>query len=307
MMTLNIRSATLVLAVFAAGAAYSQDTGTSTVAVNGGQIAYAEHGSSDGEPLVLIHGGFVADTFLPLAQEQALSSYRIIRPHLRGHGDSSPLPEDEERFGINEHADDILALLDALSIEQAVLVGNSLGGSVALQAALDAPERVSSLIIVEPGNTRDFIEALQIEREHFGREPAGPPQIPADREGRIAFLEGIFGGPENLERLPGAYEQGLGNGMDTFILGETLGYLWEFDTKTDLPKLHQPILFVHAQAIYALMAGWFWQNGQDVHTWHFENGHHVMFLEWPEQFAEGLVYFLDNHNADQGDDGNRSE
>jgi 3-oxoadipate enol-lactonase len=268
------------------------------VPVEGGQIAYAERGPADGEVLFMIHGGFMADAFLPLAVEDELSSYRIIRPHLRGHGRSSPIPAEAERFGINEHASDMVALLDALEIEQANLVGHSLGGQVALQTALDVPDRIRSIIVIEPGFTSDFSQTLARHAEDWTGEPAGPPPntLPTDREGRIAWFDRMmvsaFGGRENVERIPGAYEQALDSGLTTFGLTRTKGYLWQFDTRDDLPNLHQPILFMYAGDDYALLAGWFWQNAQDAMLYRFEDGHHSMHMERPEEVAMAIAHFL---------------
>lgn len=72
-------------------------------------------------------------------------SYRVIRPDLRGFGET-PLPGEPFSF-----ADDVVALLDHLAVEQATFVGSSLGGRVALEVAATHPQRVSALLLLCPG------------------------------------------------------------------------------------------------------------------------------------------------------------
>lgn len=78
---------------------------------------------------------------------QALGSrLAAMRYDLRGFGQSSVLTEIPY-----SHADDLLAILDTMGIEQCDLVGVSMGGSIALNFVLDHPERISNLILISPG------------------------------------------------------------------------------------------------------------------------------------------------------------
>jgi pimeloyl-ACP methyl ester carboxylesterase len=67
---------------------------------------------------------------------------------LRGHGRSDP-PRDH-RYGLEDYAQDLRAVLDGLRIDRAVLVGHSLGGGVALVFAAGSPDRVAGLLLVDP-------------------------------------------------------------------------------------------------------------------------------------------------------------
>lgn len=102
-----------------------------------------------GEPLLLVHGnlsnGAVWREQLTLLPE----GIRGIAPDLRGYGDSEAAPVDATR-GLRDFADDLVALLDALGLDAVHVAGHSLGGGVALQLALDAPQRVRSLTLVAP-------------------------------------------------------------------------------------------------------------------------------------------------------------
>src|SRR5262245_46646771 len=103
--------------------------------VGGTTLEYESSG--DGEPVVFVHGAFVADAFGPLVAEPSLrDKHRLITYRRRGYG-SSHRPAGP--FGVARQAADCRALLRHLGVERAHVVGHSLGGCVALQLALDVP------------------------------------------------------------------------------------------------------------------------------------------------------------------------
>ena len=99
-----------------------------------------------GEPVLLI-SPVLADGFLPLLAEPALTDrYQLIRYHKRGWVGSTHTPPP---VTIADHADDAAALLDHLGVERAHIAGHSSGAAVAAQLALDHPEAVHTLILLE--------------------------------------------------------------------------------------------------------------------------------------------------------------
>jgi 3-oxoadipate enol-lactonase len=107
-----------------------------------------------GFPLVVIHG-WASDGLSYLFQFPLAYHYRLILPDLRGHG-RSPKPQTECTAEIL--ASDVSRLLEKLAVEKAIICGGSLGGAVALQFALDYPQKVEALILVNTASTLSSIQ-----------------------------------------------------------------------------------------------------------------------------------------------------
>lgn len=112
------------------------------VTLNGARIRYERAGS--GLPVILLHAG-IADRRMWELQVHALAKhFDVIRPDMRGFGESE-VPTT--RWSA---LDDVLALMDELHLKPAHLVGCSMGSALALDFALDHPERISKLVLVGP-------------------------------------------------------------------------------------------------------------------------------------------------------------
>lgn len=124
----------------------------------GQRIAYAEAGvESDAAPVILLHGGAV-DHRMWTPQLSAFEGRRVIAPDARGHGESS------DAGTAYRLTDDLIALLDALELERVVLVGLSMGGGTAVDAALEYSERVAALIVSGCGTSEpDFIDPWSVD------------------------------------------------------------------------------------------------------------------------------------------------
>lgn len=94
----------------------------------------------DGTPLVLLHGGAV-DRRMWAPQLDGLAGRRLLVPDARGHGGTS------DARAPYRLCDDVVALLDALEVPRAVLVGVSMGGGTAVDTALEHPDRVAGLVV----------------------------------------------------------------------------------------------------------------------------------------------------------------
>ena len=110
------------------------------------ELEYTVRGN--GEPVLLIHPGIFADWFTPFFAEPVLvSHYRLVHYHRAGCAGSSHVAGS---VSLSRQATHARSLLQHLGIVRAHVVGHSSSGNVALQLALDFPEVVQSLAILEP-------------------------------------------------------------------------------------------------------------------------------------------------------------
>ncbi len=134
---------------------------TLDVAVAGGEMRVGLwEGPSDAAPAVLlIHGVTASHLSWPFVAER-LPHARVIAPDLRGRGRSNGLAGPA---GLDAHARDLVAVLDALGVERAVVVGHSMGAFVALVLGDLHPERVSRVVLVDGGLPLDLPEGLSVD------------------------------------------------------------------------------------------------------------------------------------------------
>jgi pimeloyl-ACP methyl ester carboxylesterase len=116
----------------------------------GGQrLAYTEYGSGP-RVLVLLHGLLLSQRMhATLAQALAQRGNRVVTLDLLGHGESDR-PPDMWRYSMPEFGREVIALLDHLGTEQAVVMGTSLGANATLEAAAFAPERLRGMVVEMP-------------------------------------------------------------------------------------------------------------------------------------------------------------
>ena len=167
-----------------------------------GDISTMEAG--EGPPVLLIHGlGATKASFLPTLAAIA-ERHRVISVDLPGFGDSTkPIgaPYDARFF-----ARTMVALLDALELERADAIGNSMGGRVAIELGLSHPDRVRRLVLLAPSlgwlRERRWAKLLRLVRPELGLIQPAPRGI----------VEGIV-----RRTIPGAQDGWAAAGVDEFL------------------------------------------------------------------------------------------
>jgi pimeloyl-ACP methyl ester carboxylesterase len=126
-------------------------------------VAYAEFGPAEGPPVLLMHGfPYDIHAYAEVAPMLAQAGCRAIVPFLRGYGGTQFLSADTPRSGEQAALGaDLLALLDALAIPQAVLAGYDWGGRAACVVAALWPERCAGLVSLNSYNIQDIGRALE--------------------------------------------------------------------------------------------------------------------------------------------------
>jgi pimeloyl-ACP methyl ester carboxylesterase len=120
-----------------------------TFSLDGQRLAYSVHGGGP-RVTVLLHGLLFSQRMHDaLAQELARRGNRVVTLDLLGHGESDR-PLEMWRYSMPAYGRQVIALLDALMVDEAVVLGTSLGANVALEVAAAAPERLRGMVIEMP-------------------------------------------------------------------------------------------------------------------------------------------------------------
>lgn len=250
-----------------------------------------------GHPVLLIHGAFITDTYRPLLEAPELADgYHLVTYARRGYTGSTPTTETTTVEG---QSGDAQTLLDDLGIDQAHVIGHSYGGCVALQLALDAPDAVCTLSLLEPalmvgdsapGYRASLEEACQRSREQGAAE--------ALDDGLEARWPGY---KDPLEaRVPGAFDQAVRDAEAAFE-HELPGLLtWSFGQE-EARRIDPPTLSV--------LGGWseelwdrFGQTHEALLAWLpdvegvvLPGVAHFPQVEDPEGLADALTSFWAKH------------
>jgi pimeloyl-ACP methyl ester carboxylesterase len=121
----------------------------STFTLGGHRLAYTTYGEGP-RVIVLVHGLLLSQRMhAELAQALADRGHRVITLDLLGHG-RSDRPSDMWRYSMTTFGAEVIALLDHLEVDEAVVLGTSLGANTALEAATLAPERLRGMVIEMP-------------------------------------------------------------------------------------------------------------------------------------------------------------
>ncbi len=265
------------------------------VNLDGVTLEYAIQGA--GEPVLLIHGSIIADACLPLLAEARLTShYRVIAYHRRGFAGSA---RAQGPVTMREQATDVRALLRHLGLPRVHVAGHSYGAAIALQWALDAPEEVRSLALLEPPlmewipSGPAYWEWVASVRERYAR---------GEKEGVTdAFLTGVAGPAYRhvLDKvLPlGAFARAVAD-IDTFFQVELPELQrWHF-TVEDARRLRSPVLAVVGSETapifregHALLTQWLPQAEELL----VPHATHALQLMNSGAVADGLARFFARH------------
>jgi pimeloyl-ACP methyl ester carboxylesterase len=131
--------------------AYSEfGGGPASVVPGGGRGRTAKSSAAQDRPLILLHGLLLSqEMHRPLAEDLAARGNRVITVDLLGHGESDR-PRDMWRYSMSFYGEQVVALMDHLQIDQAVVMGTSLGANAALEIAASKPDRLRGLVIEMP-------------------------------------------------------------------------------------------------------------------------------------------------------------
>lgn len=156
-----------------------------SVMVDGTEWPYLEGGPSDGEVLVLVHGFGADKDNWSFAAQHFTGTYRLIAPDLPGFGEND-LSADRD-YSIKAQTHRLMRFLDALGIHKCHIGGNSMGGFIALQTALDHGDRLTSLTLL---NNAGVASANESELQQLASDGKSPLVVRAleDVDRLMAFV-----------------------------------------------------------------------------------------------------------------------
>ncbi|MDH6236759.1 alpha/beta hydrolase [Cryobacterium sp. CG_9.6] len=120
-----------------------------TIVVDGVVIAYQAWGSTDGDPVVLVHGGAAHAGWWDHIAPNLTARHRIIALHLSGHGESG----HRHTYSLSQWASEVMAVAASESSTPPILLGHSLGGLIALTAAADAAHAIRGTLAIDSSIT----------------------------------------------------------------------------------------------------------------------------------------------------------
>ena len=263
--------------------------------VNGVELEYEVRGA--GEPVLLIDM-LIADCFVPLLPEPALADgYQLIRYHKRGWVGSTHTPPP---VSIADHAADAAALLDHLGVRRAHIAGHSTGASIGAQLALDHPETVHTLTLLEPTLLslplgRAFVEAAT---------PVFEAYASGDHSGAFAMFVSAASGLEweacrtlLEERIPGVVAQSIKDADSFFGVELPAVAEWTFGPE-QAAAIRKPVLSVigaKTQPLWVEIAEFLRSTLPRVEECTIDGVGHLLQIQRPVPVARAMAGFLGEH------------
>jgi pimeloyl-ACP methyl ester carboxylesterase len=250
------------------------------------KLHYSEAGQ--GMPVVLLHGFPLSSAIWHKQQDRLKDLYRVITPDLRGHG-QSPAPAGV--YEMETLARDVLALLDSLQIEKAVILGHSMGGYVVLAAWKLAPERFLALGLIDSQAAADTEEARQGRLRMAGKVAAEGSQAVATAMLPKLFAPALAVGDPMIEQV----RQMILKTPRAAIIGSLNGMAVRPNAIATLATINIPMLILtgdkdqlipraRAEAMTALLS--------KATLAIVENAGHMPMLERPEATTTAIRRFL---------------
>lgn len=280
------------------GAAPSQKL----VLADGRTIHLRDEGPRDAPVIVLLHGSNAdLHTWQPWA-DRLKSDYRVIRFDQRGHGLTGPAPDGD--YAVDAFVADVDAVANRLGLERFVLAGNSMGGGIAMAYAMQHPERLAGLVLVDAGGA-------DIQRKGSGNLLFTLAAFPV-----VNTLMAQITPRSLVER---SFSQSVAN--QAIVTPEVIDRYWELarypgNREATLARFAQPRTPFTAQQVAAVevptlvmwgkedslilyaAAGWYMDNLPNATLAAYDGIGHVPMEEAPDQSAADLRAFMQGLAAD---------
>ncbi|MBN1953517.1 MAG: alpha/beta hydrolase [Anaerolineae bacterium] len=237
-------------------------------------IFYARH-QGEGPAIILIHGAGGSRLHWPAALRRLPGTVYAI--DLPGHGRAG----GSGRKRIDQYAAGVVGLMNGLEIEQAVLIGHSMGGAIAQVVALSAPRRVLALVLLATG------ARLRV-------APALLNGLQQNATGAIQLITQWAWGPNAAPDLVAAAEQTM-LGTDPQVLHDDFAACDQFDVRDQIDGIEAPTLILTGtedQMTPPRFGQWLQEHIASARFQPVEGAGHMLMLEQPGDVAASIEEFL---------------
>lgn len=270
------------------------------VDVNGNEIFYQVH-NHKGTPFVLLMGLGGSSDGWKFQVEEFQKQYSIITPDNRGAGRSA---KPDEEYSMEQFADDLAAIFEQEKIDQAIVLGASMGGLIAQEFYHKYPEKVKALILCCTGvgpNDPDFIMAdpkvLEVLAAVF-------PEDEKEQRKYLGEYINIFYHHTYCDRNPGLldwmhYKRTTKGQPEYANKRQLMSCLTHTPNSPRLKDIKVPTLVIHGEddIIWPTSnATYLAENINDTELYMMKEAGHMFFVEKPEEFNTAILDFLTSNN-----------
>jgi pimeloyl-ACP methyl ester carboxylesterase len=219
------------------------------VSVNGLDLHYLDAGN--GSPLLLVHGGGATDyrSWLPVIEPFA-RAYRVVAPSLRYHYPNEWVGDGSD-YSVNTHAGDMAALIEALELAPAHVIGHSLGATTVLVLARQRPELVRTLGLEEPAPFHWLMQtapaediAAMLKRFERIRQLIAA----GDTEQAVRLFADTVMTPGAFDRLPDTKRQSMLDNFRLLSLAEQIQHAESTFSREDARAIVVPTLLLRGDS-----------------------------------------------------------
>jgi len=238
-------------------------------------------------PLIIIHGAGGSHLHWP-PDLRRLNGFQIASLDLPGHGKS----EGIGRQTITEYVQILQEFMDAINLPAAIIVGHSMGSAIALQMALDAPDRVLALVLMGSGSRLRVAPSIL---ENSANEATFPLAVKTIND--WAF------GPDTPERLKELAAKRMGETRPTVLHGDFVACN-EFDVGERLAEIKIPTLIIcgsEDKLTPPKNAKFLQENILHSEQVIVERAGHMVMLENPPAVVDAIERFVENLNISPPD------